>query len=41
MRIEARDVAATVKPAGLLLNRTVEFSPYYYGAIFAKEERNE
>ena len=41
MRIEARDVAVTVEPAGLLLNRTVEFPPYYYGAIFAKEERNE
>ena len=27
MRIEARDVAVTVEPAGLLLNRTVEFPP--------------
>jgi SAM-dependent methyltransferase len=37
MRMEADDVAAIVKPAGLLLNRTVEFPPYHYGAIFAKE----
>lgn len=39
MRIEARDVADIVKPAGLSLNRTVELPPYHYGAIFAKEER--
>jgi ubiquinone/menaquinone biosynthesis C-methylase UbiE len=38
MRIEARDVALIVKPAGLLLNRTVELPPYHYGAIFVKEE---
>jgi len=37
MRMEARDVAVIVKPAGLLLNRTIEFPPYHYGAIFAKE----
>jgi ubiquinone/menaquinone biosynthesis C-methylase UbiE len=38
LRIEARDVALIVKPAGLLLNRTVELPPYHYGAIFVKEE---
>jgi hypothetical protein len=37
MRMEARDVAAIVKPAGLVLNRTIEFPSYHYGAIFAKE----
>jgi SAM-dependent methyltransferase len=37
MRIEACDVSVVVKPAGLLLNRTVEFPPYHYGAIFAKQ----
>ena len=36
MRIEARDVAVSVKPAGLLLNRTVELPPYHYAAIFTK-----
>jgi ubiquinone/menaquinone biosynthesis C-methylase UbiE len=41
MRIEARDVAVILKPADLLLNRTVELPPYHYGAIFAKEERND
>jgi ubiquinone/menaquinone biosynthesis C-methylase UbiE len=40
MRIEARDVALIVKPAGLLLNRTVELPPYHYGAIFVKEEES-
>ena len=35
MRMEARDVAVIIEPAGLLLNRTVEFPPYHYGAIFA------
>ena len=39
MRIEACDVSVVVKPAGLLLNRTVEFPPYHYGAIFAKQGR--
>jgi ubiquinone/menaquinone biosynthesis C-methylase UbiE len=34
MRIEANDVAATVQPAGLLLNRTVELPPYHYGVVF-------
>jgi SAM-dependent methyltransferase len=37
MRIEARDVAVSVKPAGLLLNRTVELPPYHYAAIFTKD----
>jgi ubiquinone/menaquinone biosynthesis C-methylase UbiE len=41
MRIEARDVAVIVEPAGLLLNRTVELLPYHYGAIFAKGGKNE
>ena len=38
MRIEADDVAAIVRAAGLVLNRTVELPPYHYGAIFQKEE---
>jgi hypothetical protein len=37
MRMEADDVAVIVEPAGLSLNRTVEFPPYHYGVIFAKE----
>jgi SAM-dependent methyltransferase len=41
MRMEARDVAAVVQPAGLMLNRTVELPPYHYGAIFTKENENE
>ncbi|MGC2203392.1 MAG: class I SAM-dependent methyltransferase [Stellaceae bacterium] len=41
MRIEARDVAVLLKPAGLVLSRTIELPPYHYGAIFAKEEENE
>lgn len=41
MRIEARDVATLVKPAGLALNRTVELPPYHYGAVFTKEVANE
>ena len=36
MRIEADEVAAIVKPSGLLLNRTVELLPYHYGAIFER-----
>jgi ubiquinone/menaquinone biosynthesis C-methylase UbiE len=36
MRIEAHEVAAIVKPAGLLLNLTVELPPYHYGAVFQK-----
>src|SRR5205823_2703887 len=34
MRMEPRDVAVIVEPAGLLLNRTVEFPPYHYRAMF-------
>jgi len=41
MRIEAQEVAVIVKPAGLLLNRTVELPPYHYGAIFAKGGKSE
>ena len=41
MRIEANDVAAIVKPAGLLLNRTVELPPYDYGVVFQKGGGNE
>ena len=37
MQMEAREVAVVGKPAGRLLNRTVELLPYHYGAIFAKE----
>jgi ubiquinone/menaquinone biosynthesis C-methylase UbiE len=41
MRTEAHEVAAIIKPAGLLLNRTVELPPYHYGAIFAKGGKSE
>jgi hypothetical protein len=42
MRIEANDVAAIVKPAGLSLNRTIELPPYHCGAVLSKRgERNE
>jgi ubiquinone/menaquinone biosynthesis C-methylase UbiE len=34
MRIEAGEVTAILKPAGLLLNRTVELPPYHYGVVF-------
>jgi len=37
VRMEADDVAVIIEPAGLSLNRTVEFPPYHYGVIFAKE----
>ena len=33
--MEARDVAVIVEPAGLSLNRTVEFPPYHYGRCSA------
>jgi SAM-dependent methyltransferase len=36
MRIEADEVAAIVKQAGLLPNCTVELPPYHYGAVFQK-----
>src|SRR5438309_8609780 len=38
MRMEARDVAVIVEPAGLSPNRTVEFPPYHYGAMFRDGE---
>jgi SAM-dependent methyltransferase len=41
MRIEANDMAAIVKPAGLSLNRTVELPPYHYGVVFQKGGGNE
>jgi ubiquinone/menaquinone biosynthesis C-methylase UbiE len=42
MRIEANDVAAIVKRAGLSLNRTIELPPYHYGIVLSKEGgRNE
>ena len=41
MRIEADDVAAIVKPAGLLMNRTVELRPYHYGVVFQKGGGND
>ena len=42
MRIEANEVAAIVKPAGLLLSRTLELPPYHYGVVFSKKGgRNE
>jgi ubiquinone/menaquinone biosynthesis C-methylase UbiE len=41
MRIEARDVAALIKPAGLLLNQIVDLPPYHYGAVFGKGGANE
>jgi ubiquinone/menaquinone biosynthesis C-methylase UbiE len=36
MRMEAEDVAAIAAPAGLLLTRTVELSPYHYGVILQR-----
>jgi SAM-dependent methyltransferase len=41
MRIEADEVAAIAKPAGLLLNRTVELLPYHYGVVLQRGGRNE
>jgi SAM-dependent methyltransferase len=41
MRIEACDVAVIVKPAGLLLNRSVELPPFHYGAVFVKGGEND
>ena len=37
MRIEANDLAAIVKRAGLSLNRTIELPPYHYGIVLSKE----
>jgi SAM-dependent methyltransferase len=39
MRIEANDVAAIVKPAGLLLNRTVELPPFHYGVVLRRRNK--
>ena len=36
MRIEADDVTAIVKPAGLLVYRTVELPPYHYGVVLRR-----
>jgi SAM-dependent methyltransferase len=36
MRIEAEDVAAIVKPAGLLVNRTIGLPPYHYGVVLCR-----
>jgi SAM-dependent methyltransferase len=36
MRIEADDVAAIVKPAGLPVNRTIELPPYHYGVVLQR-----
>jgi protein-L-isoaspartate O-methyltransferase len=36
MRMEAEDVAAIAKPAGLLLNRTIELPPYHYGVVLGR-----
>jgi ubiquinone/menaquinone biosynthesis C-methylase UbiE len=41
MRMEPNDVAAIIKPAGLLLSRIVELPPYHYGAVFQKRRENE
>jgi hypothetical protein len=41
MRMEPNDLAAIAKPAGLLLNRTVELPPYHYGVVFQRGGENE
>ena len=41
MRIEAEEVTAIVKPAGLLLNRTIELPPYHYGVVFERGGEDE
>jgi SAM-dependent methyltransferase len=42
MRIEADDVAAIVKPAGLSLKHTIELPPFHYGIVLSKRGgRNE
>ena len=40
MRMEAKDLAAIVKSAGLLVNRTIELPPYHYGVVLERR-RNE
>ena len=41
MRIDADKVVAIVKPAGLLLDRTVELPPYHYGVVFESGGEDE
>ena len=41
MRMEANEVAAIVKPAGLVLRRTVELPPYHYGVVFGRGGEDE
>jgi SAM-dependent methyltransferase len=36
MRIEPDDVTAIVKPAGMVLRRTVELPPFHYGVVFRR-----
>jgi SAM-dependent methyltransferase len=36
MRMEAEDVAAIVKLAGLLVNLTIELPPYHYGVVLRR-----
>jgi len=36
MRMEADEVAAIVKPAGLLVNRIIELPPYHYGVVLQR-----
>ena len=39
--MEAEEVAAIVKSAGLLVNRTVELPPHHYGVVFKRGGGNE
>jgi ubiquinone/menaquinone biosynthesis C-methylase UbiE len=39
MRVEPEEVAAAVKPAGLLPDRTVELPPYHYGVVFHRRSQ--
>ena len=41
MRIDANEVTAIVKLAGLLLNRTVELPPFHYGVVFKRGGEDE
>jgi SAM-dependent methyltransferase len=36
MRMEAEEVAAVLRPAGLVVNRTVELPPYHYGIVLRR-----
>ena len=38
MRIEAKEVAALARAAGLTLERTVELAPYHYAAVLKTGE---